>query len=143
MAWPRASFGLPIQLQFQSKDRGGGYYAAPEPRGNQPRGVHLLSWHDGKELRERLPSPLVVKPMQLLNGDIVPVALWLSRTLPAKAMVGLVDGNRLQAGTAAQFDDLRGLGDPDFFTALAGKATTREAFMDWLGARTGMTRVTL
>lgn len=145
-AWPRASFGLPIQVKFQTTPRPSQTYPHPaEPAGPGPGGTHIFKWRVGAtgELIERLPSPLIVKPMQLADGRFVSLALWLSRSLPQGAEVGLVDGDTLKATTAAQFDTLRGPGDTDYFRPLVGKTTTRDAFLDWLTAKPGNTRYTL
>lgn len=132
-AWPRASFGLPIQIQFQARDRRSQPYPNPEPRGNGPKGTHILGWTDGERrtTRDRLPSPLIVKPLQLADGRLIPIALWLTRQLPHGAKVGLVHGDQLQRGTEADFDLVRAPGDTDFFTALEGKDSPRAAFLDW------------
>ena len=135
-AWPRAGFGLPIIGQFQSQSR------TPRPHGqNGPRN---LLWHectpaktepDGFELRwcsggqeyDRLASPLIVKALPLADGTFVPCALWLNRAYPAGVVI--LKG---VPGSAAPFEQLLAQGDTPCFSALAGKNSLREAFLDWL-----------
>ena len=136
-AWPRAGFGLPIIGQFQQESR------IPRPPGQ--RGPRNLKWpeckppktepvgfklgwrsHDGKE-HDRLGSPLIVKALPLADGRFVPCALWLNRAYPAGQVV-LQRAN----GSAAPFDRLVAHGDTPFFSALAGKGSLRDAFLDWL-----------
>lgn len=122
-AWPRTQFGLPIQFQFQKWDRNRNLYK------NRPPPPGGLSWKDGKEMHQRLASPLIVKPIQARTGQFAGAALWLKRTLPPGATVGV----RNKAG-----DDLLGpaplaqMPESPLFTPLSGKASMEEAFMDWL-----------
>jgi len=60
----------------------------------------------------------------------VPCALWLNRAYPAGEVVLRGVNN-----SAAPFDRLVASGDTPRFSALAGKHSLREAFLDWLHAR--------
>jgi CRISPR-associated protein Cmr1 len=121
-AWPRAGFGLPINGQFQDKARDGSHVAEP--------GRFELRWRSGGVEHDRLASPLIVKALPLADGTSVPCALWLNRKDPAGEVVV-----RGIAGSGAPFDRLIAPGDTPQFSALAGKASLREAFLDWLVKR--------
>jgi CRISPR-associated protein Cmr1 len=137
-AWPRAGFGLPIVGRFQGKDRSGGYFTS-EP------GQFDLRWTDGTRVYDRLASPLILKALPLAGGSFVPCALWLSRAYPAGDVVvaekARGGGVMRKANSAAPFDRLVAAGDTPRFSALAGKATLRDAFCDWL-VRHGATEIT-
>lgn len=137
-AWPRSAFGLPIVGRFQPKDRSGGSFAS-EP------GQFDLRWTDGREVRDRLASSLVVKALPLAGGSFVPCALWLNRANPGGDVVltEKARGGRPvpRAGSAAPFDRLVAAGDIPQFSALAGKTTLRDAFCDWLVGH-GATEIT-
>jgi len=128
--WPRAGFGLPILGQFQTMDRSGGKRAYIEP------GIFELRWRDGGAEHDRLASPLIVKALPLADGTFVPCALWLHRANPEGEVFlkGCYD-------SGAPFDLLVAKGDTAQFSALADKATLREAFLDWLKAQQGITEV--
>lgn len=141
-AWPRAHFGLPIQVQFTSRERPG---APPYP--HRPPSNTAIGWArggDGQSI-ERLASPLIVKPVQLAGGEFVPMALWLNRDMPKDAWVGLV-GERQGGGnpppllrdSTAPFDRVRGSGDTDNFLPMRGKTSVRDAFCDWVKTRPGV-----
>lgn len=121
-AWPRAGFGLPIIGQFQTKAR-------DDSRMDEP-GAFELRWRSGQGEHDRLASPLIVKALPLADGTFVPCALWLHRAYPAGKVV-----LRGVANSAAPFDRLIASGDTAQFSALAGKASLREAFLDWLVER--------
>lgn len=129
VVWPRAGFGLPIIGQFQKNARNGGRY-------DEPDGFELC-WRagDGTE-HDRLASPLIVKALPLADGTFVPCALWLNRAYPAGEVI-LRGVNNSQA----PFDRLVAPGDTPRFSALAGKHSLRQAFLDWLQARYRMTVV--
>jgi CRISPR-associated protein Cmr1 len=137
--WPRAGFGLPILGRFQSKDRDGGYFA------NEPRQFDLRWEEDGIGVHDRLASPLIVKPLALSGGGFVPCALWLNRANPPGQVVCAekVTGGKLvaKANSAAPFDRLVSEGDVPRFSALADKASLRDAFCDWL-VKNGVTEIT-
>jgi CRISPR-associated protein Cmr1 len=123
-AWPRAGFGLPIIGRFQKKARNGGQL-------DEPDGFELR-WCLERDEYDRLASPLIVKALPLADGTFVPCALWLNRAFPnGKVVVRGVDVKK----SAAPFDRLVAPGDRPRFSALDGKATLREAFLDWLHAR--------
>jgi CRISPR-associated protein Cmr1 len=135
-AWPRAGFGLPIIGRFQSEARDGSRLDEP--------GSFELRWQGpnpnepGKIVEhERLASPLIVKAMPLANGEFVPIALWLNRACPQNGEVVLRDVH----GSAAPLDLLVAGGDTPRFSALAGKQSLREAFLDWLHAKYSTTVV--
>ncbi len=122
-AWPRAGFGLPIIGRFQKRPRNGG-------RLDEPDGFELRWRSDNGEEHDRFASPLIVKAMPLADGSFLPCALWLNRAYPqGEVFVGGV--NR----SAAPFDRLVAPGDAPRFSALAGKGSLRNAFLDWLRAR--------
>lgn len=119
--WPRAGFGLPIIGQFQTKGRDGSRFEEP--------GSFELRWRSGNTEHDRLASPLIVKAMPLADGTFVPCALWLDRAYPAGEVV-----LRGMNNSAAPFDRLVAAGDTPRFSALAGKQSLRQAFLDWLRA---------
>ena len=124
-AWPRAGFGLPINGQFQTEARSGGLYDEPAP--------FELRWRAPNENadRDRLASPLIVKAMPLANGTFVPIALWFNRAYPQGEVV--LHG---VARSAAPFDRLMAPSETSRFSALTGKSSLREAFLDWLRPKT-------
>jgi CRISPR-associated protein Cmr1 len=136
-AWPRGGFGLPIIGRFQTEARDKSKLDEPGPfelgwRGPTPNKPGETVEH------ERLASPLIVKAMPLANGEFVPIALWLNRAYPQNGEVVL----RTVHNSAAPFDRLIGAGDTPRFSALAGKQSLREAFLDWLHAKYSTTVVT-
>lgn len=132
--WPRAGFGLPIVARFQSRDANRQPYRHPEPR------PYEVCWYarEGREWkkRNRLGSPLIVKALPLVDGRLVPIALWLFRGYP-DGQVGLADRERGPQSRAA-FDLLVAAGDQALFRPLilAGDPgpgrRLRTAFCDWL-----------
>lgn len=127
-AWPRAGFGLPLPFRFQPKGRNG----API---DEPPGNYRLLWREGSAgpKHDRLASPLIVKALPLADGRFAPCALWLHRAYPLYGQV-LLEGC---SQSAAPFDRLLADGDAPQFSALAGKPTLRDAFLDWLHDRCG------
>ena len=131
-AWPRAEFGLPIEIRFKRQDR----HRQPC---DEPPDVQL-NWRVAgeKAARSRLASPLIVKPMQLANGGFAALALWLRRALPAKAEVGIVvkraaqDAPSLDPKSIAPMGRITGPDDAVLFQPLIGKPDIRTAFMDWV-----------
>lgn len=137
--WPRADFGLPIEVRFQTQDR----YKQPFSQ-RPPRDVKL-GWTDappaGPDVPalSRLASPLIVKPVQLRDGSFLPLALWLSRSLPQTAMVGIHrNKNKLDSRSLSPFGVVLPPGDTHLFLPLAGKGSLRDAFMDWVAAKKGV-----
>lgn len=124
-AWPRAGFGLPIIGQFQRKGREGEEYHEPPD--------YWIKWEaaDGK-VRERLASPLILKPMALANGTFVPVALWLERDSPAGQVVLGFGRGAPRRGSGAPFDRLRAADDQCLFPPIEGHTSLRDAFFAWL-----------
>jgi CRISPR-associated protein Cmr1 len=122
-AWPRAGFGLPIIGQFQTKGRNNEHYDEP--------GAFELRWRAGNVEHDRLASPLIVKALPLADGTFAPCALWLNRAHPANGEVVLRNANNSQA----PFDRLVADDDNAQFSALANKASLRQAFLDWLHAK--------
>jgi len=118
--WPRAGFGLPIIGRFQKNARNGGYL-------DEPDGFELRWRAGGEPEHDRLASPLIVKALPLADGSFLPCALWLNRAYPCGEIV-LKGVN----GSAAPFDLLVAPGDEPQFSALAGKSTLRDAFLDWM-----------
>jgi CRISPR-associated protein Cmr1 len=133
VAWPRAGFGLPLAIRFQRlarpKTKGGNGERYPE---GEPPDVELR-WHDGKRMRERLASPLIVKAMPLADGSFVPIALWLRRAWPEKGQVVLKDKNPREPvrDSAAPFDLLLAPGDTALYAPLV-EAGLEEAFLGWV-----------
>lgn len=130
-AWPRGGFGLPIVGRFQHEARDGSVLEEPAP--------FELHWQRQGENRARLASPLIVKALPLADGSFVPCALWLGRAHPPGNVVlvrrraaTVADVVQVVPRSAAPFDRLVAPGDVPRFRALAGKATLREAFLDWL-----------
>lgn len=122
-AWPRAGFGLPIIGQFQKQKRDGGHYEEPGP--------FELCWRANNVEYNRLASPLIVRALPLADGTFVPCALWLNRAYPDNGQVYV----RGKASSGAPFDRLVAPGDTACFSALAGKPSLRQAFLDWLFAK--------
>lgn len=124
-AWPRANFGLPIQVTFSI---GGS------------RTTRELIWTDGTNDFKRLMSPLVVKPVQLADGTFVPMALWMKRTLPSSAKVFVMDKKTTIVGGArvssqAGFDVVTAPGDTAKYAPLRGMASVEEAFFNWVNGQ--------
>ncbi len=140
--WPRAGFGLPIGGQFQRLSRvpnlGGRTRTIPwnellpsAPNfGAEPEGRFEIVWHDGRNMRDRLASPLIVKALPLASGKFAPCALWLNRAFPS-GTVRLGDDTR--GDTAAPFDLLVAPGDTALFAPLS-QPTLQQAFLGWLSA---------
>lgn len=152
--WPRAGFGLPIIGQFQSRSRKKHptrkrngrpdemrWNELPEDHpnyGTEPEGFELR-WTAANKTYDRLASPLIVKALPLADGSFVPCVLWLNRSYPNGAQVGLArpsrdrpDEKEVDLRTVAPFDRLAAPGDTARFSALANKTSLREAFLDWL-----------
>lgn len=114
--WPRAGFGLPINIQF-----------APGDRAQEPRSVQLL-WHDGKgKDKDRLGSPLIVKPLPVRGKSFLPMALWLNRAEP-NGQVFAKQGPNTLPSSQAHIGTFRA----PLFEPAHGKSSVREAFCDWL-----------
>ena len=113
--WPRAGFGLPIDIRF-----------APNDRRDEPRPVQLL-WQEGGTIdHNRLASPLIVKPLPVRQG-FLPMALWLNRAEPAGQVIAK-QGARSISDSAASFSPFRA----PLFRPASGKSSLRDAFCDWL-----------
>ncbi len=133
MAWPRASFGLPIGIRFQLDSRKRTIATATESSrpikwqdlhradpnyGTEPGGRDgfWLRWQIAEKQYDRLASPLIIKAMPLTyqNGGaprFASCALWLNRAMPQAAQVGLYEplasGQfRLVAGSKTGFEVL-------------------------------------
>jgi len=131
-AWPRAAFGLPIVVRFQQKDRTQQPYPVSEPSSFD------VTWRDSDgNTRDRLASPLILKPLAISNGQFVPIALWLDRAFPAGMVVAKITdrdarGRIDQSATAAPFDRVLADGDKPLFQPLVGHASVRDAFLAWI-----------
>lgn len=81
--FPRAAFGLPIITKFNTKENGHG---DPDPQ------VQLLP---NVGTGERWPSPLILKVIRLVTGEVVKVALVLGQRFPErlKLLQGKVEHN--------------------------------------------------
>jgi len=64
-AFPRAELGLPIVFHF------------PPGQGEPPDTVLYPSPGPDSKKRERMASPLILKPLALQNGTAIPLILWL------------------------------------------------------------------
>lgn len=99
--WPRASFGLPINGQFQTQSRDG-KRTLDEPRRYQ------INWKpSGKsEACDRLASPVIFKALPLANGRFVPCVLWFNRAYPSGEVVLANSSGNIEPGSGAPFDKL-------------------------------------
>jgi CRISPR-associated protein Cmr1 len=77
-AFPRAELGLPIVFHFQND---------PQDRPKDPCDVVLYPTDGPEGKRERMASPLILKPLALANGKAVPLILRLKT--PALTRVDL------------------------------------------------------
>lgn len=124
--WPRASFGLPINGQFQKNSRDGNRRLdEPEP--------YKIKWKpSGKsEACNRLASPVIFKALPLSSGRFLPCVLWFNRAYPS-GEVGLANSeNSIQPASCAPFDKLLAPGDQAKFAPLEAP-NMRTAFLSWL-----------
>lgn len=127
--WPRASFGLPIGGQFQTKPG-----SRPEPD------RFIINWYLDREKKDRLGSPLIVKALPLADGSYVAAALWFYRGFPEGGKVSSED-NR---GTA-DFDQLVAPGDNALYAPLQTRVPApfamRTAFLNWVVREQGAREV--
>lgn len=138
-AWPRAGFGLPINVHFQDQSRQprlGWTRNSGLPRnlrwneinlGTEPRDVQLVWQSPGGLPCDRLASPLIVKALPLADRRFVACALWLDRSYP--------DGDVVLKGiphSGAPFDQLVAEGDASLFSPIKSGISLRTAFLDWL-----------
>lgn len=130
-AWPRAGFGLPIVGQFQKKSRREVPWERDSPPRTEPDDFQILWQSPDGICRNRLASPLIVKPLALANGKHSPIALWLNRGFP-RGVVVLTRNNVVVCKSGAPFDRLVAEGDDIFFSALDGYTTLEGAFFAWL-----------
>lgn len=131
-AWPRAAFGLPIVSRFQQNDANRRPYAVSEPTSFD------ILWQDANgKPRDRLASPLILKPLALATGQFAPIALWLDRAFPDGMVVAKISdrdgrGRIDPSATAAPFDRILADGDEPLFQPLIGHASVRDAFLAWI-----------
>lgn len=126
-AWPRGVFGLPIVGQFGAEEA--------TPSAGRPIPFELV-WHDGTKERERLASPLVVKPMALANGQFAPLALWLFRALPGGEVQ--LRGNRASAAPFGKLVGTRGdASETAQFQPLNAGGNLRDIFLNWVLKQVG------
>lgn len=114
-AFPRAEFGLPIVFHFQGQ-------------GEPPDTVLYPSSAPDGEARERMASPLILKPLALANGKAVPIVLRL--VVPPLTGVDLRQGSsslNLPASTVTQASTLATYRDSPLASSSAGSAV--EAFL--------------
>lgn len=64
-AFPRAEFGLPIIFHFQGEKQG------------EPPDTTLTPFYEGKG-QERMASPIILKPLALQDGQVIPMILQLN-----------------------------------------------------------------
>ena len=128
--WPRAGFGLPIEIRF-----------APD-QGFEPQPAQLI-WQDrGQNAHDRLASPLIVKPLAVLGG-FLPMALWLKRAAPdGDVLARQYDRKRQRwspvSGSNAPFSSPF---DAPLFAPARGKSSLRDAFCVWLVSGHGWTKL--
>ena len=121
--WPRAGFGLPIEIQFAPRDR------AFEPSPTQ------LIWRDhGQNDHDRLASSLVVKPLPV-QGGFLPMTLWLNRAAPGGDVFARQFDQQHKrwisiTHSCAPFSPFAA----PLFDPANGKSSLRDAFCDWLGS---------
>jgi CRISPR-associated protein Cmr1 len=132
VAWPRAEFGLPIVGRFLGTDE-------PDP--------FVLSWEidetkakPGEDRhKDRLASPLIVKPLQTAQG-FYPCVLWLSRDVPPGEVVAMG-----MPGSNAKFGFLGTPSDLSLAARLhapfARKPSVKIAFIDWVKTKHGVVQV--
>ncbi len=143
VVWPRAQFGLPIQFQFQRRERPGSPRYPQEP----PPNVMLVWSPDGDpdKASDRLASALILKPVALRSGEFVPLALWLHRDLPNTAKVGIqrksTDKISLKVGSTAPLQAVRASSDAELFLPISGHNSVSDAFMTWVGSLPGVKEV--
>ncbi|MGH8012915.1 MAG: type III-B CRISPR module RAMP protein Cmr1 [Candidatus Binataceae bacterium] len=116
-AFPRAEFGLPIVFHFQGRD---------EP----PQTELYPSRAENGEDRERLASPLILKPLALANGEAVSLIMRL--VTPPLERVQLKQGNRplsLPATTVVRGSRLATYRDSPLAGSASGSAV--EAFLSY------------
>ncbi len=114
-AFPRAEFGLPIVFHFQGQ-------------GEPPDTVLYPSSATNGDPRERMASPLILKPLALANGRAVPLILQL--VTPPLAAVELKQGSQslgLPGTTMVQASRLATYRDSPLARSASGSAI--EAFL--------------
>jgi len=72
-AFPRAEFGLPIVFHFKDEDKKN----TENPRADPSETVLYPEADTNGAKRERMASPLILKPLALANGKVVPFILRL------------------------------------------------------------------
>ena len=87
-----------------------------------------LLWHDGKgKDKDRLGSPLIVKPLPVRGKSFLPIALWLNRAEP-NGQVFAKQGPNTLPSSQAHIGTFRA----PLFEPAHGKSSVREAFCYWL-----------
>jgi hypothetical protein len=120
--------------QFQSKSRNKKYWEQEQPPKTEPRDFRIGWQQDGKP-RDRLASPLILKPLALLSsGDknFSPIALWLNRAYPDGEVILQRSNGEVVPGSEVPFTQFLALDDAVCFEALRGKANLEDAFFAWL-----------
>ncbi len=131
-AWPRAVFGLPIVGRFVGE--------------NEPSDFELRWQIDEAErkpgeerIKDRLASPLILKPLQTVQG-FYPCALWLNRAFPPGTVVvkDMPDSSAAFGflGTANDAQVANRLKAP-----LSRHTNVQEAFFDWLKRKDDVVQV--
>ena len=130
--WPRAGFGLPIEIQFAPRDKDN----SPCDRRDsvEPRPVQLL-WRDGSaKERDRLASPLIVKPLPV-HGGFLPMALWLNRAAPDGKVIAKQGSGRSRVTVRSSGAPFSRPFNAPLFTSVTpalAKSSLRDAFCAWL-----------
>jgi CRISPR-associated protein Cmr1 len=132
-AWPRAEFGLPIVGRFIGQGEPGPFVLSWE--------INEASAKPGENrAKDRLASPLIVKPIQTVQG-FYPCALWLRSAPPPGKIVAAVDGRKSNApfGFIGTSEDLRIA--ERLRAPFARKPDIKTAFIDWLRSKDGVVQV--
>jgi len=114
-AFPRAEFGLPIVFHFKDK-------------GDPPDTVLYPSDGPNGEPRERMASPLILKPLALANGKAVPLILRLV-TPPLTGVVLKQGSKRLPLPSTTVVRDKRLAGYPCSPLSASATGSAIEAFL--------------
>lgn len=127
-AFPRAEFGLPIVFHFQEE-------------GDPPDTVLYPSVGPNDTKRERMASPLILKPLKLQNGKAVPLILRL-RT-PDLMGVDLRQGDTSrELPPTTVIRDPRLSSYPNSPLAWSASGSAIEAFLAFCSDKQGFTEVT-
>lgn len=115
-AFPRAEFGLPIVFHFKDGGR------------SEPQDVTLFPVDPDGKKRERMASPLILKPLALENGEAVPLIMRLNT--PRLTNVDLRQGkNSLPLPSTTVIQDKRLAQYPNSPLVKAESGSALDAFL--------------